>query len=97
MVYKCEVQNHLGNHLYLRGQEEEVYDVVDQFFIENEYNMPMIIEERNRGEDIFVHLMYTPPNLYCEVCDVCVNSTRQMEHHIKGKRHHYNNDTCIVL
>ena len=89
MVYKCEVQNNLGKHLYLRGKEDDVYDVVDQFFIEYEDNEPMMIEERDRGDEIFVHLMYTPPNLYCDRCDVLVNSERQMEHHIKGKRHIY--------
>ena len=97
MIYKCEVQNQLGNHLYLRGPEEEVYDTVDQFFITHEDDTPMVIEERDSGEDLFVHLMYVPPNLYCDTCDIHVNSSRQMEHHIKGKKHQYNNDTCIIL
>ena len=88
MIYKCELQNELGKHLYVRGPEEEVYDFVDGFFLKHEEDVPMIVDHTDRENDeVFVHLMYTPPNLYCEKCDVEVNSRKQMEHHIKGKKH----------
>ena len=98
MVYKCEVQNQLGNHLYLRGKEDDVYDIVDHFFFQHEGDAPMIIEEFDHDDDIFVHLMYVPPNLYCDACDIVVNSKKQMLHHIKGRKHQYCiDDSCVVF
>ena len=98
MVYKCELQNQLGTHLFLRGTKDDVYDIVDHFFFKHEDDTPMMIEEIDRDDGIFIHLMYVPPNLYCDACDTMVNSTKQMLHHIKGKKHQYNtNDSCIVF
>lgn len=92
MVYICKVQNNTGVHTYLRGGEEEVYDYVDNFFIKHEDKVPMVIDHVDRDDgEVFVHLMSNHIQVYCESCDVVLNSEKQYYHHIRGKKH-----TCFI-
>ena len=90
MIHVCNLQNDIGQHFYIRGGYNDVYDYVDRFFDTNGTNEPMIIQSQVRDEDTFVHLMHLHPKLYCEDCDVHVNSRVQLDQHISGKKHSYN-------
>ena len=90
MVYSCTVKNIIGTHTYIRGNKDEIDDYINNFFVTQQDNTPMVIEVKDRSEGVFAHLMADTPNLYCETCDVIVNSQKQMKHHIKGKTHKYN-------
>jgi hypothetical protein len=88
MVYHCSVQNNIGVHTYLRGECEEVYDWVDTFFFKNEGKEPMIIDHVDREDDeVFVHLMSNHREVYCEQCNIMLNSEKQYYHHVKGNKH----------
>ena len=90
MIHVCNLQNDIGQHFYLRGGYNDVYDYVDRFFDTKRHNEPIIIQSLDRDEDTFVHLMHLHPELYCEDCDVHVNSQSQFDRHIAGKKHRYN-------
>ena len=88
MVYHCRVQNNIGVHTYLRGDKEDVYDWIDNYFFKNEDKESMIIDHVDREDgDIFVHLMTNHAEVYCEKCDIILNSEKQYYHHIRGKKH----------
>ena len=93
MVYKCKVSDDNGVHVYLRGTEESVYDHVDHFFMDNEDREPMIVDHVDRTDDeVFVHLMANSSEVYCDTCDIVLNSEKQYMHHVRGRRHQ-----CSIL
>ena len=88
MVYTCKVENNLGIHTYLRGDIDDVYDIVDQYFITNETREPMIVNHIDREDnEVFVHLLVNNIIYVCEPCNICLNSEKQYYHHIRGRRH----------
>ena len=88
MVYHCIVQNNIGVHTYLRGDNEDIYDCVDTYFLKNEGKEPMIIDHVDREDgEVFIHLMSSHNEVYCEKCDMILNSEKQYSHHIRGKKH----------
>ena len=74
MVYTCTVKNIIGTHTYIRGNQDEIDDYINNFFVTQQDNKPMVIEIKDRSEGVFAHLMADTPILYCETCDIIVNS-----------------------
>ena len=72
----------------MRGDKEDVYDWVDNYLFKNEDKESMIIDHVDREDgDVFVHLMTTRNEVYCEKCDIILNSEKQYNHHIIGRKH----------